>query len=52
MDKRSVTMAADGAVSDNRARRHQAERRLRVMTCQLGWRVDASIERQEFVLLD
>jgi hypothetical protein len=32
MDKCGVVMAADGAISDDRERRHQAERRLGVTT--------------------
>jgi hypothetical protein len=52
MDKSSVVMAADSVISDDRERRSQAKRRLGVSPGQLGPRVDASIELQEFALPD
>jgi len=52
MDKSSVVMAADSAISNDRERRNQAKRRLGVWTGQLGPRVSASIDLQEFALSD
>jgi len=52
MDESSVVMAADGSISDNRERRHQAECRLGVWTGQIRTRVNAAIKRQELAALD